>query len=167
MAHDNPDMSSTKRLRGRTIILCAIAVLVVMFILSLPAMRINYHRWQLESAFTETFAPEREEVIGGMIGFSMGESYERYEYHRDRLVALKALRATKYLFTDLLYPTEECHEFHRKLNAREAPPYVDYSGEGATVDPPIPYEITIWYWPDHSAEWDEFLEFFTYTKEDL
>lgn len=118
------------------------------------SIRVSYHRYQMQRNYDATFADD-EDLGGGFRGFTLGASYDAFEYHRDALVTLGEVHANKYLLNHLVSGTEEKRHFWRMICQKECPDNIYIIGERDDVGKPWP--ITVWCWPNDTAKWNEYI----------
>lgn len=149
-------MKLNRRLTIRVIAtaaLIAVVVLTLLIITSTP-VQIAYHRWRMERAWNEIFAtPSPSEW--GAVEYTLGESYDAYVLHRQRLVELGAVCELHYELENVLLRTDVGRHFSKLLLSPGHPPCIDF--ESPFPSSPEPMRLTVWCYPEDAAAWTAFV----------
>lgn len=140
--------------RRRAIILVAVA-LVAIVVTSLPLFQVHYHQWQMRRARHDTYGKPPDVHLDGLSGYTLRESNERYEYHRQRLVELGAVNELHYRLRHLRRGTPASQQFARQLVRGNRPHCVDF--ESRYTNQPEPFELTVWCLPSDVDTWNNFI----------
>jgi hypothetical protein len=141
----------------RRIVIVAVVVTIgaAAWLIDWKDVRVRYHDHQMRTAFAEQF--ENQEVSpDGLVGFEVGKTTARYEYHRDRLVELGAVIKRHYEFRHLRVSTPESNHFNHVLLKEKPVNAIDWSSKWSPPEDPIPMEYTVWCYPQDSATWDAY-----------
>lgn len=134
--------------RGRLIVGIGVGlalVLAVVVAANSKRLRVWYHTRQMHAGWKETFLQPGERV-DGMVSYSLGYAWKRYEASRDALVELGAYRRAEYQFRVLKQGSPDGRHFLRRLMSQgtgslEVLPSPDWS----LSDPPNRLGMmTIW-----------------------
>lgn len=117
-------------------------------------VRVAYHRYEMERHYKAAYETVSD-MGGGLAGYELGDSYQKFEHHRDKLVKLGVLDANVYVLRFLIGGTHERRHFWRLICGAECPPNVEVVGDPQVAGQP--WKITVWCWPDSSAKWDEYI----------
>lgn len=128
-------------------------VAVATVFLNIPSVAIPYHRWQMERAFISAWTVPPHE---GTLFAVPATEYDRFEYHRDRLVTLGAIRRITLVFKKVQTPTDRSKSILTALQKKKCPEYIDFSSTHPAV--PSPLSITIWCEPETAKAWAAFLQ---------
>ena len=100
-------------------------------------------------------SPQPGGVRGELLAYGNADAYERYDYHRQKLVNLGAAVERHYRFNHLRVHTEECKHFSRLLLSGPHPDCIDF--ESPYPDKPEPMSLTVWCNPADASAWDDFI----------
>lgn len=145
-----------KAIYAIVVIILAIAMLVVLVLVAnRAALLIGYHEWRMQRAHQR---PYSDPVVrpDGLVSHESDEDFADYEYHRDRLVALGALRRIEFRFTRLRTGTTEYRTMTRLMLSRQCPAHLDFVSE--VPSKPQLVKMTIWCQADDVSEWEAFLK---------
>lgn len=147
------------RLKKR-LILGTLATLVVLLagvvlVVRSRTFQIAYHKWQMQRAYDATWGKAPDVQQDGLVGYTVGDSYERYEHHRQQLVELGHIVRKRYTFEHILATTEESEHLSRKLLTGECPPHIDFVSP--YPEEPAPMKLTVWCYPENAKDWDDFV----------
>ncbi len=135
------------------VLLLAVAVVIA----RLPWVQIRYHRSRMQHNWNRTFE-KPDKIQDGLAGYTLGESYERYQYHREELVKLGAVKKLQYTFKHIQVPSLEASHLTKLLLSPERPPCIDF--ESAYPRDPVPMPLTVWCYPEHAQSWDHFMKMY-------
>ena len=150
---------ATPRHRRIRYIVAALAITTILMIAAFiltPTFQIAYHKHQMRRAWDQTLA-EPDTHGGGLVGYTLGDTYDSYEYHRQELVRLGAIRELNYQFRHVHYPSKEAsHFFGTLLLTENRPKHIDFMSPQGNEEPK-PVRLTVWCYPDDAASWDAFI----------
>jgi hypothetical protein len=114
------------------LVLILICVIVVIYS---NAILVRYHRYQMQQAWQDAFArPKVAKTSAGAMTYADDRSYEKFEYHRQKLVELGGIAERHYTFQHLLVHKDESKHFSGLLFSHQSPSYIDFSSEYPNPD---------------------------------
>ncbi len=140
--------------RLRYLLPLAIAALVVM-VVSSTQFQIWFHDSQMHAAWDEIYGKPPDVDEHGMTGYTLDADYDRYVYHRQRLLELGGLRELHYRLRNVRRATPAAHQLDKEMLSKNRPTCVDF--ESPWSEQPVPVELTIWCYPDDAEAWDRFV----------
>jgi hypothetical protein len=144
--------------KKRKIILAVVAVLVLLPAIFWKQIAIRYHLKSYSLTMWRMYNLEYEHVGSGMGTVGSTESFEKLEYHRDKLIDLGHLKYQEYTFNNVLIVTPESRHFTKRLLQRDCPTVFDFSIPYPQDENTKPVYIEIWYRPKYHNDWQEFFE---------
>jgi hypothetical protein len=148
--------SPRRRFAFKAAAICGAVLLVAGITLSrFRVVQVAYHKWQMQRAWNSTFAGPGTTIAGGLVGYTLGDSYKQYEEHRDALIRLGAARELHYQFKHILTPTPASQRLCKMLVGGERPACIDF--ESPAPSNPTPMELTVWCYADDALSWDVFV----------
>ena len=146
----------------RRLIVATIATLVVVgaaVVINTRPVQVRYHNWQMQRAWHQMYSNPLPPKGDGLIAYAPGEALQRYEYHRQRLVALGDVAERHYTFKHLKVRTDESNHFSKLILRGPRPKCIDFSSPYPTEPPATskPMQLTVWCSPADTADWDEFV----------
>ena len=84
------------------------------------SVQVWYHRYRMHSAWDKTFAKPKSVTSDGISGYTLGESFERYEAERQALINLGEMREIRFKFEHLKNSTRNGGHFLRTLMSLRA-----------------------------------------------
>jgi hypothetical protein len=148
-------MSEAPKLRPIYLLFVACAAIAVVVVVCSSPFQIRYNEWQMRRAWYETYEKLPDVHHDRLAGYTLGESAQRYEYHRQRLVALGAVRELHYHFRHVKSGTEASHQLSKLLVRQECPTHIDF--ESPYTDKPEPMELTVWCFSRDADAWERFI----------
>ena len=137
------------------LLLVAGAAIAVVVVVRSSSVQIRYHEWQMQRAWNETYGKPPDVQHDELAGYTLGESHERYQYHRQRLVALGAVRELHYRFGHILSGTEASRQLSELLVSHQCPTHIDF--KSPYTDKPEPMELTVWCFLRNADAWETFM----------
>ncbi len=147
----NPGMSNRRvKLGVATIGL----VLVVVLAAASPSLVSHYHEWQMWRAWGDFYSKLPDVPHDGLAGYTQDGNYDRYVYHRQRLVELGSIRKLHYRLCHVNSGTSASREIIQMLQDRKCPDYIDF--ESPYSEEENQREVTVWCYPANFPDWDRF-----------
>jgi hypothetical protein len=135
--------------------LCVALTTAAVLILSSSRFQIRHHTQAMQRALDETYAAP-DTVDNGLVGYTLGETYDRYTYHRQRLIELGAVRERNFVFKHLRSPTDQSSHLIKLMLSSNRPEAIDW--ESPHPSDPEPMQLTVWCFTGDSDAWDAFVE---------
>ena len=137
--------------RKYVLLLVSVGILAALLVLARTrSFRVAYHKRQMEIAYDATFGGaaaskqhQSENTMGELL-------YDRYTYHRQRLVELGAVRELRYKLEHILVPSDESRHFIKQRFLPKRPHCIDFTSPHPYK--PQPMELTIWCFPEHARD---------------
>ena len=136
------------------LLVCGSIVVVYIVVVYTPAFRIHYHRWQMARAGQQRFS-NPDVTPDGLVSYACGDAYQKYEYHREKLVELGDICRRHYKFKHLFVPTPESKHFSTLLLSGPCPNHIDFSSP--YPNKPELMQLTVWCYVMDANAWDDFV----------
>jgi len=160
LLHRRPSLAEGSRRRVRLLVGVATIGLLVMLASWQPAV-IAYHRRHMMSAWNDCVnarQPSKTESFPQQVILRHGDNpnlhWERYEYHRDRLVAWGELAHREFVLQHIVAQSEESKELWRRL-VQTFPGHIHVTSPWPRT--PEPMRIEVWDHPGRLAQWEAFV----------
>jgi len=157
---NTPEYVRRRRFRVKHALITAAIMLIAVACLTVSrTVRVGYHKWQMELASRSKYTQPIHQVDGA-VRIDPGRGYKAYNYHRQELINLGALRELHYSFQNVHVPSEEFSHFSNLLESGKRPPCIDWQTEGPVIGPdgvpnrPNWMEVTVCCFPQDAAAWD-------------
>lgn len=148
----------TKVGRRRKYALAVVGALGAIAIIGACSSRVQvaYHQFQMRRAWEKTFA-QPDADFDGFVTYTLGDTYERYIYHRQELVELGVVTELTYQFQHINYPSAESSDFWKALFSPNRPDCIDFQSPQSNDDPE-PMQLTVWCYLRDAPAWDAFIQ---------
>ena len=124
------------------------------FVVRSHSFQVGYHKRSMQRAWDAVYA-EPDTHQDGLVGYTLGEEYERYEYHRAKLIQLGAVLELNYHFQQIMQPSDEGKHITRFIMSSERPDCIDATSPYPKE--PKPMQWTVWCYPPDKSAWDQLM----------
>ncbi len=121
------------------------------YVICSHSYQVGYHKSSMQRAWDAHFA-EPDTYQDGLVGYIEGEEYERYEFHRAKLIQMDAVLELDYRFQHINRHTDESNHFTKFIMSRPLD-----SIDGSSPHKPGPMKWTIWCYPPDKSDWDQLM----------
>lgn len=146
--------------RPRVLWFSFFAVLVVggIVLTTSQTLQRHYHLWRMRSEYLQAYTGEKTIHDGFVVVHLRDRNHNRYDFHRQKLVAMGVICEREYAFRNVRIPTEESKTLCKRILSLDCPPFVDFAGTPYSVTSrSVPLQLTVWCWPVDVAAWDDFV----------
>ncbi len=149
----------TKRSAVRVVVAIAVALATVASAIVVTrhshSLAVSYHVWRMNRNWDRTFSHPTDD-LKGLKGYTLGEHYEAYQYHRGKLMSLGTVVERQYDLKNLKSRTDASRHFDHLWMSRSCPPFIE--AMSPFPDEVGPKELTVWCYSGDVDAWDQFID---------